>query len=115
MKMSTYLVAWVIGPLEATEPRLIEGRNGPSPCASSHPPGHRHLTEFALDAADHCVRYFEDYYGIAYPGDKIDLVAVPDFAFGAMENLGCITFREILLLIDPEQATQPELAASRRR
>jgi len=109
MKMSTYLVAWVIGPLEATEPRLIEGRNGPIPLRIVAPPGNLHLTEFALDAADHCVRYFEDYYDIAYPGDKIDLVAVPDFAFGAMENLGCITFREILLLIDPEQATKSEL------
>ncbi|MFI5043728.1 MAG: M1 family metallopeptidase [Acidimicrobiales bacterium] len=109
MKMSTYLVAWVIGPLEATEPRMIEGRNGPIPLRIVAPPGNLHMTEFALDAADHCVRYFEDYYDIAYPGDKIDLVAVPDFAFGAMENLGCITFREILLLIDPEQATKSEL------
>src|SRR5207253_2651580 len=40
---------------------------------------------------------------------KCDLIAVPDFAFGAMENLGCITFREVLLLADPERATQPEL------
>ncbi|MEM9652385.1 MAG: M1 family aminopeptidase, partial [Actinomycetota bacterium] len=40
---------------------------------------------------------------------KLDLVAIPDFAFGAMENLGCVTFREVILLIDPERATQPEL------
>ncbi|HMO09265.1 MAG TPA: GreA/GreB family elongation factor, partial [Paracoccaceae bacterium] len=43
---------------------------------------------------------------IAYPGDKLDLVAIPDFAFGAMENLGCVTFRETALLLDEGRATQ---------
>jgi puromycin-sensitive aminopeptidase len=52
-----------------------------------------------------------DHYGIPYPDAKVDLVALPDFAQGAMENLGCITFRENLLLVDPGAATQPELAA----
>ena len=45
----------------------------------------------------------------AYPADKLDMIALPDFAMGAMENLGCVTYREILLLVDPESATQPEL------
>jgi puromycin-sensitive aminopeptidase len=54
------------------------------------------------------LRWFQDYYGIAYPGDKVDLVALPDFAAGAMENLGCITFRESLLLVDPATSTQNE-------
>ena len=54
-------------------------------------------------------RFFADYFGLPYPGDKLDLVAVPDFAFGAMENLGCVTFREALVLVDPAAATQPEL------
>ena len=44
-----------------------------------------------------------------YAGDKVDLVAVPDFAFGAMENLGCVTFREALVLVDPTEVTQSEL------
>ena len=52
---------------------------------------------------------FTDYFGVPYPGDKLDLVAVPDFAFGAMENLGCVTFREALVLVDPDEVTQPEL------
>jgi puromycin-sensitive aminopeptidase len=55
------------------------------------------------------IDYFEEYYAQPYPGDKVDLVAVPDFAFGAMENLGCVTFREVLLLIDPDDATQADL------
>ncbi len=109
MKMSTYLVAFVIGPLEATEPRLVDGLDGPVPLRVVHPPGQGHLCEFALDVAEAGLRFYERYYGLAYPGDKVDLVAVPDFAFGAMENLGCITFREVLLLVDPAAATQPEL------
>ncbi len=54
------------------------------------------------------LRHFNDYFDIPYPGEKLDLVGLPDFAFGAMENLGCVTFREALLLLDPETATQPE-------
>lgn len=107
--MSTYLVAFVIGPLEATPVREVAGIDGPIPLRVIYPPGSAHLCDFALDVADAALRFFEDYYGIAYPGDKVDLVAVPDFAFGAMENLGCITFREVLLLVDPDRATQPEL------
>ena len=107
--MSTYLVALVVGPFEATAPRMVECAAGPVPLRVVHLPGQGHLCEFSLDVAESALRYFEDYYGLPYPGDKVDLVAVPDFAFGAMENLGCITFREVLLLVDPERATRPEL------
>ncbi len=107
--MSTYLVAFVVGPLEATAVREVPGVGGPIPLRVVHPPGRGRLCDFALDVADTALRFFEDYYGLPYPGDKVDLVAVPDFAFGAMENLGCITFREVLLLVDPDTATQPEL------
>jgi puromycin-sensitive aminopeptidase len=71
-------------------------------------PGRAGLTEFGLDVAAFCLRWFQDYYGIPYPTEKLDLVALPDFAAGAMENLGCITFRENLLLVDPATATQGE-------
>ena len=53
--------------------------------------------------------FFESYYGIPYPGDKLDLLAIPDFASGAMENLGAITFRETALLIDQRTGTHGEL------
>ena len=105
MVMSTYLVAFVVGPLEATEPVDVDG----TPLRIVHPPGQGHLTGFALDAAAFSLRFFTDYYGIPYPGDKLDLVAVPDFAFGAMENVGCITFREALLLVDADAASHMEL------
>lgn len=103
--MSTYLVAFVVGPLEATDPVDVDG----TPLRVVYPPGRGDLTAFALEAGAFAVRHLADYYGIAYPGDKLDLVAIPDFSFGAMENLGCVTFRETLLLIDPERVTQAEL------
>ncbi|MCP3992108.1 MAG: M1 family metallopeptidase [Actinomycetia bacterium] len=105
MVMSTYLVAFAAGPLEITDPIDVDG----TPIRVVHVPGKGELTSFALDVATHAMRYFADYFALPYPGDKIDLVAIPDFGFGAMENLGCITFREVLLLIDPVKATQSEL------
>ncbi len=105
--MSTYLVAFVVGPLEYSETIDVDG----VPLRIVHVPGKgkADLTAFALESGAFALRYFADYFGLPYPGDKCDLVAIPDFAFGAMENLGCITFRETLLLIDPANATQPEL------
>jgi puromycin-sensitive aminopeptidase len=104
IRMSTYLVAFVVGPFEATDPVEVDG----VPIRVVTPPGKLGLTGFALGAARFSLRYLTDYYGIPYPGDKLDLVAIPDFAFGAMENLGCVTFREAALLLDPETAGQAE-------
>ena len=104
MVMSTYLVAFVVGRLEVTPTVDVDG----TPLRIVHVPGKGHLTEFGLDVGAFCLRWFQEYYGIAYPGEKVDLVALPDFAAGAMENLGCITFRESLLLVDPATSTQNE-------
>jgi puromycin-sensitive aminopeptidase len=104
MVMSTYLVAFVVGPLEATEAIDVDG----VPLRIIHVPGKGHLTAFGLDIGAFSLRWFQEYYGIAYPGDKVDMLALPDFAAGAMENLGCITFRESLLLVDPVASTQSE-------
>jgi puromycin-sensitive aminopeptidase len=105
MKMSSYLVAMVVGPFEATDAIDVDG----IPLRVITPKGKLHLADFALECGAFCLRYLADYYGIAYPGDKVDLVGIPDFAFGAMENLGCITFRESALLVDPATAGQGEL------
>ena len=105
MKMSTYLVALVVGELETTEPVDVHG----VPVRVAHTPGKAHLTAFALDAARHALEFFTAYFGIEYPGQKLDLVGIPDFAFGAMENLGCVTFREADLLVDAGKASQVEL------
>jgi puromycin-sensitive aminopeptidase len=106
MVMSTYLLAFVVGPLELSDTATTRGG---VPVRVAHPHGKGDLSAYALDVAVFCLDWFADYYGIPYPGDKLDLVAIPDFAFGAMENLGCVTFREVLLLVDPEKATQLEL------
>jgi puromycin-sensitive aminopeptidase len=105
MSMSTYLVAFVVGRLELTDPVEVDG----VPIRVAHVPGKGHLASFALDAAVFSMRFFREYYDLPYPDQKVDMVALPDFAQGAMENTGCITYRESLLLVDPTHATQPEL------
>ena len=108
--ISTYLVAFVVGPLEATEPTMVARPDGGTiPIRIIHIPGKAHLTQFGLDAGIHALEWYQQYYGIPYPAAKCDMLALPDFAAGAMENLGCITYRENLLLADPSSATQVEL------
>ena len=102
MKMSTYLVAFVVGEFVSSEPVNVNGKEVRIWCV----PGKEHLTKFALEAAAFATDWYEDYFGIPYPGgDKIDHIAIPDFAAGAMENLGCITYRETALLVDEKTAT----------
>ena len=105
MQMSTYLMAFIVGDLEATEPTDVGG----VPLRIVHVRGKSALTGFGLEAGAFALAWLVDYYGIPYPGTKVDLIAVPDFAFGAMENMGAITFRETLLLADPQKATTAEL------
>jgi puromycin-sensitive aminopeptidase len=104
MKMSTYLAAWVVGPLELTAPTDARG----VPVRIVHVPGKGALTGFAIDSSVHSLNWFAEYYGIPYPEAKLDNVALPDFAQGAMENVGCVTYREQVLLIDPARSTQEE-------
>src|SRR5919109_1658058 len=105
IKMSTYLVAFIVGEFEATEPVMV----GDAPLRVLAVPEKKHLANFALDIGKSSLEYFSRYYGIPYPGDKLDLIAIPDFASGAMENLGAITFRETALLVDSKKATRAEL------
>ncbi|GBL39952.1 aminopeptidase M1 [Nitrospirota bacterium] len=105
MKMSTYLVAFIVGKIEPTEPTMV----GRTPLRLWAVPGKKHLATFGQDIAAASLSFFETYYGIPYPGDKLDLLAIPDFASGAMENLGAITYRETALLVDRQSATHGEL------
>ena len=105
MVMSTYLVAFVIGAFEETAERVVDG----VAIRIVVPLGKAHLTEVAMDASVFALHFFNEYFDIPYPGEKLDMVAIPDFAFGAMENLGCVTFRESALLVDPATASLAEI------
>ncbi len=102
--MSTYLVALVVGPLELTPPDMV----GSVPVRIAARPGFGELTEIARTSATGALQFFQDYFGVPYPADKIDHVAIPDFEAGAMENLGCVTYREEALLIDKERSAPME-------
>jgi puromycin-sensitive aminopeptidase len=102
--LSTYLVALAVGDLVASETQLC----GPTPIRVWHVPGREGLADFALEVARESLSRLEAYFGLAYPYPKLDLVAVPDFEFGAMENAGAVFFRETLLLLDPLSASSAE-------
>lgn len=95
-KMSTYLVFFGVGEFEfirdAEDPRV----------GVATLPGKRPYASFGLEFGRKALAFSENYYAIPYPLPKMDLIAIPDFAFGAMENWGAITFRENLLLHYPE-------------
>jgi aminopeptidase N len=94
-KMSSYLVAVIVGNFE-----YIEGESDGIPIRVWTSPGKKELGRFALAAAEFNLSYYDRYFGIKYPYGKLDLVGLADFSAGAMENTGCITFREVLLLLD---------------
>jgi aminopeptidase N len=99
-KMSSYLAALVVGNFE-----YIEGGADGIPIRVYSTPGKKELGKFALESAEHILSYYDKYFGIKYPYGKLDLIALPDFSAGAMENTACITFREVLLQIDEKQGS----------
>ncbi len=105
IRMSTYLLAFVVGEFKATD--AVDA--GGVPLRVWYVPGKEALTPYALEIGAYSLKFFANYYGIKYPGDKLDLIAIPDFAAGAMENLGAITFRETALLVDQKTASRAEL------
>jgi aminopeptidase N len=98
--MSSYLVALLAG-----EFACREGSSEGIPIRICSTPDKRELTGFALEAAAQQLKFYNDYFGIKYPFGKLDIIGIPDFSAGAMENIGAITFRERLLLIDPATAS----------
>ncbi len=99
-KMSSYLAALVIGKFES-----IEGSADGIPIRVWGTPGKKEMGKFALESAEHILTYYDKYFGIKYPYGKLDLIGLPDFSAGAMENTGCITFREVILLIDEQHGS----------
>jgi aminopeptidase N len=99
-KMSSYLAALVVGNFE-----YIEGAADGIPIRVYATPGKKDMGKFALESAEYILSYYDKYFGIKYPYGKLDLIGIPDFSAGAMENTGCITFREVILLIDDKQGS----------
>ncbi|HSX47957.1 MAG TPA: M1 family metallopeptidase [Candidatus Nanoarchaeia archaeon] len=98
-KMSTYLVAFLVGEFER---KSAKTKNGVEVGVVTTP-GKLQLTDFALETAVRTLDYYTDYFGLPYPLPKLDMIAVPDFAFGAMENWGAVIYRETAILVDPKQ------------
>jgi aminopeptidase N len=101
-KMSTYLVAFLVGDFQCTE-----GKSDGVPIRACSTPDKVALTKFALESAKYVLHYYDNYFGIKYPMPKLDMVALPDFEAGAMENFGCITYRETDLLTDSKTGDIP--------
>jgi aminopeptidase N len=99
-KMSSYLVAMLVGDFVCRS-----GSADGTPLRVCSTPDKRDLTAFALEAASVEVKFYNNYFGIRYPFKKLDLIGVPDFSAGAMENAGAITFRDRLLLLDPSDSS----------
>ncbi len=98
--MSSYLVAMVVGGLTGSAPR-VERR---VPIRTWSVPEKAHLSGFGQECAAAVLPLLEDYFDRPYAFGKLDQVGIPDFEAGAMENSGCVTFREVLLLVDAEKS-----------
>ena len=95
--MSTYLLAFIVGDLACVQDRTRDGVLMRVWATR----GNEDKGQFALDTSMALLDYFHDYFGVPYPLTKLDHIAIPDFAAGAMENWGAITYREVALLVDP--------------
>ena len=98
-RMSSYLLAFVIGELHKKSART---KSGVEVNVWATPAQNENTLDFALDIATRSIDFYDEYFGVKYPLPKSDHVALPDFSSGAMENWGLITYRESCLLADPE-------------
>ncbi len=99
-KMSTYLVAFLVGDF-----KCLSGESDGVPIRACATPDKVQLAQFALSGAEFFLHYYDDYFGIKYPMPKLDMIAIPDFEAGAMENFGAITYRETAMLVNEKTAS----------
>lgn len=102
VRMSTYLVAFAFGELQS---KITETKNGIKVgvfATKAHKPKE---LDFALDIAKRAIDFYEEFYETPYPLPHSWQLALPDFSAGAMENWGLITYREVYLLLDPDNTT----------
>ncbi|KAL5020481.1 hypothetical protein ScPMuIL_003373, partial [Solemya velum] len=101
-KMPTYLLAFIVCDFEYTEStttRNVKYRAWARPEAIAQ-------TQYGLQIGVDVLTFFEDYFNITYPLPKQDMIALPDFSAGAMENWGLITYRETAMLYDPGESSE---------
>ena len=98
--MSTYLLYLAVGEFE-----YISSKSGKTLIRVITTYGKKHQGKLSLEFTKQFLSYFEKYFKIKYPLPKLDMIAIPDFASGAMENWGAITFRETILLYDPKTSS----------
>uniref|UniRef100_A0A7S1B8F5 Aminopeptidase n=1 Tax=Corethron hystrix TaxID=216773 RepID=A0A7S1B8F5_9STRA len=103
-RMSTYLLAFCVGEFDFVQ---AESRGG-TMIRVYTPPGKADRGHFALDCAVRSLDLYNEFFGTPYPLPKLDMVAIPEFAMGAMENWGLVTYREVELLIDPVMASSAQ-------
>ncbi len=99
-KMSTYLVAFLVGDFKCSA-----GESDGVAVRVCSTPDKVAFTEYGLEIAKYILHYYDGYFGIPYPLKKLDLIGLPDFEAGAMENFGAITYREEDLLLDEKTAS----------
>ena len=100
-RMSTYLLAFVIGKFQSKSIKNEHGVQITSYCALNHDSS---VLDFANEVAARSLDYYDDKFGIPYPLKKLDQVALPDFDAGAMENWGLVTYRESCMLVNSDSA-----------
>ncbi len=100
-KMSTYLLAFIVGDFEYLESKTRKGVK----VRVFTTPNKKHQAKFALSCAVKTLKFYEKYFGIKYPLNTLDMIAIPDFQSGAMENWGAITYRESALLVDEKNSS----------
>ena len=103
-KMSTYLLAWAVGEFDCVRAVTKHGVN----IAIYSPPGRASQGNFALDCGIKALDFYDDFFGLPYPLPKLDMLCVTEFAMGAMENWGLVTYREVDLMIDPDKASSQQ-------
>lgn len=99
-KMSVYLLAFVYGEIGYQESQTKNG----TLVRSYATPDNVASTAYSVDVAVRCLEFFEDFFGVAYPLPKLDMIALPDFSSGAMENWGLVTYRESIMLVDDKSS-----------
>jgi alanyl aminopeptidase len=114
LPLSTYLVAWAVGPFD-----VVPGPTVPASAVRARSVALRGIAvrgrgkefAYALTQTPRILEALERYFGMEYPFDKLDLIAVPDFDSYAMENAGAVTFRDWLVLLNPSVATEEQMRA----